>query len=639
MFAGSDGVVKFEPVGPEDVQAAEQETDYINHGFMNQNPGFLVLYSFIKDALLSKTGIVKVWWEEESREEQETYYDKSPDEYALIVSSPDVDVIEHSEHDGLHDVTVSIKRSAARAHALGVPPEEFGIERGARNIRDCNYCFHKVVDRTESDLIAQGYDPKQVKTLPTFPITESVEEFTRDTVDENRQANSSEMNPASRIVEVTEHYIRMDYEGDGKPCLYRVTTGGSQGDILVRDGEPDIIKFDAIPFAAMTPVIVTHRFYGKSLADLAMDIQRIKTALLRGLLDNQYLSLNRRVEVSEAHAGDNTLDDLLVSRPGGIVRVKQPGGLREIEHMDISASVYPALEYMDQRLETRTGFNKRGQGIEPDALSNQSATAAKIVENASQARVRLIARIFAETGVRDLFWLLHATIKKHAQQASVVRLRNNWVSVDPRSWKNRDDLTVHVGLGSGGRSQQLVEAQIIIEAQSRAIQAGMISKRNLFASAKKLVRIVGEKDVETYFTDPSKPPDQNDPSAQPITPPPDPKMQQIQLQAQLDAQADQRKAQIEGVQAQADIQTQRDKTQAEMVQTERDFQLKQNLAVMHFQLERELKLAEEGRKAREHEQKMAHQQQMHEYAMKQGAFNLVAGAQAHAQKMEQRPDG
>ncbi|MDE5451318.1 hypothetical protein GWE18_00305 [Bradyrhizobium sp. CSA112] len=101
IFAGSDEVVRFEPVGPEDEEAAQQETDYVNHVFMQQNPGFMVLYSFIKDALLSKVGIVKVWWEESEQEERETYYDLSDDQFALLaqaVAASDgmMKIVEHS---------------------------------------------------------------------------------------------------------------------------------------------------------------------------------------------------------------------------------------------------------------------------------------------------------------------------------------------------------------------------------------------------------------------------------------------------------------------------------------------------------------------------------------------------------------
>jgi hypothetical protein len=174
-------------------------------------------------------------------------------------------------------------------------------------------------------------------------------------------------------------------------------------------------------------VIITHRFYGRSIADLIVDIQRIKTALLRAMLDNAYLANNPRTEVSESHATDTTLDDLLVSRPGGIVRTKMPGGLSVIQHPDIGNQVFPLLQYQDTVREWRTGVSRQGQGVDPNALQNQVATIANQLFNASQAKVKLIARIFAETGIRDLFQLLHAVIRKHASKPQTVQLRKQCV--------------------------------------------------------------------------------------------------------------------------------------------------------------------------------------------------------------------
>jgi hypothetical protein len=451
IFAGSDEVVRFEPTGPQDVASAEQETDYVNHVFMQRNPGFLVLYSFIKDALLSKVGIVKVWWETRAVEERETYLDQTDEAFALIVSDPDVEVVAHTERPDpaklsaeegdpaklalepngsaapvgpaeqgdpddesapaipmLHDVVVVASRTAAQARVEGVPPEEFGISREARSLRDCGYCFHEVIKRAE-ELIADGFDADAVRKLPTYSGLTNTEELARDTVDEHLAAGDDSLNEANRAVLVTEHYVRMDYAGDGKASLYRVTTGGEAGEILTRDGEPDIEPQDVIPFAAMTPVIMTHRFFGRSIADLVMDIQRIKTALLRAILDNAYLAVNPRVEVSEAHATETTLDDLLVSRPGGVVRTRQPGGINWQTVPAIAAEVFPVLQYADATREWRTGVSRQSQGLDANALQSQTATAAVQVYNAAQARMKLIARIFAETGIRDLFSLLHAT--------------------------------------------------------------------------------------------------------------------------------------------------------------------------------------------------------------------------------------
>jgi hypothetical protein len=477
-----------------------------------------------------------------------------------------------------HDVTVVTRKTYQCARVEGVPPEEFGISRRARTIRQTDYCFHDV-QKSESELIAQGYDAAQVKKLPSYTLAHTIEEQARDTVNEStlRQGDDG-LNTASRLIRVTEHFVRMDYEGNDKASLYRCTTAGEEGEVLIRDGEPDIIREDAIPFAAMTPVIITHRFFGRSIADLVMDIQRIKTALLRALLDNAYLANNPRTEVSETHASETTLDDLLVSRPGGIVRTKMPGGLNVLQHPDVGGHVFPLLQYQDATREWRTGVSRQGQGTDPNALQNQVATIANQMFNASQAKVKLIARIFAETGIRDLFSLLHMTIRKHGSQPQTVRLRNAWVEVDPRDWKNRDDMTVNVGLGTGGKTEQLAHLTTIIGMQKEALAGGMsnlVTVENLYNSAKEITKLVGLKDTERFFTDPKTqaPPQQA----------PDPKMMELQA-----------KQQAEQAKTQADAAHQKMKTQAEIA-----------LAEKKFELDKQMLLLEAELKPREHHMEMA----------------------------------
>jgi hypothetical protein len=607
IFCGGDEVVRFEPVGPEDVPAAEQETDYVNHVFMQDNPGFLILYSFIKDALLSKVGIVKVWWETREETERETYLDQPADAFALIVADPDVEIVEHNEHavaredgpgrpDVLHDVTVEIRRRREGARVAAVPPEEFGIARNARDIRSAGYVFHDVLRRQE-ELIADGYDEEQVKKLPSYSGLTNIETQARDTVEERRGSQGDEgVNKANRLIKVTEHYVRMDYEGSGKPGIWRVTTGAEQGDILVRDGAPDVVRVDAIPFAAMTPVIITHRFFGRSIADLVMDIQRIKTALLRALLDNAYLANNPRTEVAESHSTETTLDDLLVSRPGGIVRTKMPGGLSVIQHPDIGGQVFPLLQYQDATREWRTGVSRQGQGVDPNALQNQVATIANQMFNAAQAKMKLIARIFAETGIRDLFLLLHGVIRKHGSAAATVRLRNAWVTIDPRDWRARNDMTVNVGLGTGSKSEQLAHLNMIIGAQKEAVAAGLVSPKNLFNSAKELVKLVGHRNVETFFTPPGAGASANDPTSAPIPQPPDPKAAQAQgrlelehakaaSDAQLAAQKTRADQEMNAARIASDAQLRREQLKAE-------FDLKLQQMTAEFALKREQMAAE-----------------------------------------------
>jgi hypothetical protein len=542
-----------------------------------------------------------------------------------------------------HDVKILRTRKVARAKVVSVPPEEFGISRNARSIPDSTYCFHRIPTHTEGSLIAQGYDPEQVRELPTYAFSNNTEQLSRDTVDEEMWANGDDANRAARPVEIIEHYIWMDYEGNNKPCLYKVTTG-STGMVLTKDGEPDVEEFDAMPFASATPVPIPHRFFGRSIADLVMPAQREKTALKRGALDNLYLHNNPRVEVAEENAGPNTLDDLLVSRPGGVVRTKRAGGLNWQVVPDITGSVYPMLQYIDAEMESRTGLSKQSQGIDANALQNQSATAVAQVFSASQLRVKLIARAMAE-GVRDIFSLLHATIRKHGQEAQTVRLRGTWAQVDPRQWKTREDMTIHVGLGTGGKAQQFAQTMALANFQKELLMGGkahLVGDDKLFNTASELTKIMGHKNPDKFFDDPSaKDPATGQPLHPPQPPPPDPAIvkvqadtqmkekelqmrgQEIMANAEIAKQADERKAQIESVQAQADIATQDRKTQAEMALAQQKFEFEKELALLSFQLDRELK-----------QQDMAMKAEAHRQQMEAGVFKVAQGQQAHEQKLE-----
>jgi hypothetical protein len=520
-----------------------------------------------------------------------------------------------------HDVTIVTTRKLAEARVMGVPPEEFGIERGARSIRDCNYCFHEVVTKTEAQLIAEGFDTEQIKALDEYDGDTEIETLARDTVEEHFWANSGETNAAARLVRITEHYVRMDYEGEDRPCLYQVITGGDQGEILRKDGKECITPFDAMPFAATTPVPVTHRFFGRSIADLVMPLQREKTALKRGALDNLYLHNNPRVEVVEANAGPNTLDDLLVSRPGGVVRTKTAGGLNWQVVPDITTSIYPMLQYLDAELETRTGLSKQSQGIDANALQNQSATAVAQVFSASQMRVKLIARIMAE-GVRDIFALLHGTIRKHGQQQQTVRLRNAWINVDPRDWKTRDDMTINVGLGSGGKAQQFAQTMAIANVQKELASAGkinLVSDRELYNTAAELTRIMGHKNPDRFFTDPTAINPQTGqllhPPPQPPAPPPDPKLLAVQARAQIDQAMAAHKAQLAQQQAQNDAIHQQVKIQAEI-----------ELAKIKTGLDARIAMLDAHLKSVIEAQKMQRAQAAHEMEVAEAALGMATAA-------------
>ncbi len=740
IFAGSEEVVRFNPFGPEDTLAAEQETDYINHVFMNENPGFVVLYSFIKDALLSKVGIVKCWYETREEIEDETYKDLTDDELDFILADKEVEIIEHDEHPiedesvkialalspphaaiqdmmdkaedskeddtdnkeeqppegsvsppaggappqqpnagppgigaasggapgpggappalqqqappapaggppsllggasqgppgvppaspmgaggptltkSLHDVKVRRTNKVGQTKVLGVPPEEFGIEKTARSLRlhECNYCFHRSV-LSQNKLLEMGFDEDVIEALPTYTAITMPEEINRDTVDEH-QSVGSEHNPAARRIEVVEHYVRMDYEGNGRAELYKVYSGASEGQLLYRDGgKLACEKIDDFPFAAMTPIIMTHRFFGRSIADVVMEIQRIKTALLRAALDNAYLANNPRVEVAESHSGDNTLDDLLISRPGGLIRVKQPGGVNWQPVPTIGQHVFPLLEYQDARLEKRTGVTEQGQGLDPESLQNQTATSTNALMSMAQARMKLIARVFAETGIRDLFILIHGTERKHGGKSKTVRLKNQWVKLDPRDWKKRNDMTVEVGLGTGGKQQQIQMLQLIGGLQNQALVAGLtnlVNPHNLYQLVTAVTRVAGFKDVDRFFTDPKGQPEPQQKQ--------DPKVQIEQMKAMTQARLQQQKMAFDSA------------------HEKNKFQANAALEQQKFQHQRQIDMMKLQREGQVHQQKLQQTQQEHELRKTEIASNMLMAqhkAEVESQAAQQK---
>lgn len=591
VFAAGDTVVEFDPVGPEDEDAARQETDYVNHVFWHDNPGFRVLYDFAKDALLQKNGLVKVWWDETAEAERESYVGDEAvgdDLFALLVADPEVEVVAHTAvtrpgPDGrpepAHEVVLERRRTVGRCRVMAVPPEEFVISPRARAIEDAPYCAHKV-RRSESDLLAEGYDAAQVRALPSWHHKDAQEE-SRQTFDHWDTGDADGKNRAMREIEVVEHYVHLDVDGSGIARLCKVMTDAKGKTVLTRNGVPDIAPFDVIPFADMTPVPMQHQFWGRSVADLVMDIQRIKTALVRSAMDNVYFLNNQRMEVAEDCASETTLDDLLTNRPGGIVRTRRPGGLVPIPSQPILQHIAPVIEYWDQQRTARTGALPNGAAIPADVMNNSTATAANYIANVQQARIRLICRIFAETGIKRLFLLMHRFILRHDRRGRVVRMRGKWVPVDPRQWKTRTDMTASVGLGTGTKDQQLGHLREILGLQLKALemqgspQGPMVTLGNVHATLKRLVELAGLKSADLYFSEPT--PEALARMAQ-QPPRPDPRMVEAQARAQLDQHKAMAAMELDRMKLEAEMQLARERMAAEIQLKREEMQLRAMVA-------------------------------------------------------------
>lgn len=605
-FFGTNETVVFEPEGPEDEEAAKQATDYVHYVVMRDNPGFLIFYDWIKDALITKNGIVKFWWEDREKVEEQNFEGLNELEYLEIVGDDDVEVLEHTERAAeeasdiagpealiaaaqggyaspmLHDVKIRKTRNDGRVCVRNVAPENFMISRRASTIHTARAVCHRE-KYTYSDLIEEGYEKSFVDTLP-FDDDDLADdndlEIERwdDIPDELAPADTSDS--AMRECWVYEAYIWLDFEQKGKARLYKVRfAGGTSNAVLLPDPDTNekAVKFDHIPFADLCPIRLPHRWAGLSLADTVLEIQEIKTTLLRQMLDSLYLANNPRYTALKSQVN---VDDLLNNGPGSVVRIDTLGAVDTLNTEFVGAQSFPMMQYIDQVREYRSGVGLQSAGMLPEALQNETAEGVRDARSAIEARVETIVRIFAETGVRDLYRGVLKLLKKHQPKERMVRLRNEWVPMDPRTWNDEMDVTVKVGLGNAAKERQIGRYMGLAQQQKEVLMTmgpnnPMVGLQEFYNTQAELVRAAELGDVERFWKDPAMQPPQP-----PAPPPPDPKMIEAQAKIQLEQMKAQADAELERQKAEIDVQLQQQKAAA-------DLQAKREQAQMDMQLERE----------------------------------------------------
>jgi len=563
IFTQSEEYVRFAPHGPEDVAVAEQASDYCNWVINNDNRGFEIMHNWFKDALILKTGVVKFYWDEKTDIETEEYADLNDEELTIILADPEVEIVEQDERtigedmitpDGmmipapvLYDIKVKRTKTDGKVCIENVPPEEFLITSRAKSLEDADFVAHRS-SMSVSDLVQMGYSRDEIEKYAGVSDVETSEERTSRFEDLEGGAPYDSLDPTMRDVLVTECYIRSDYDGDGVAEFRRVLTVGNGYHVLENE------ECDQIPFAILSPILMPHRAIGRSVAELVMDVQLIKSTLMRQLLDNIYNTNNARVVAVE---GQVNLDDLLTNRPGGIVRTRTAGAVQPLQVPEVSSSVFPALNYMDSVREQRTGISKQSMGLDADALQSTTATAVAAMQAASQGKIEMIARVFAETGVRALFRGILHLVTKYQNKEKIIRLRNNFVTMDPRQWDNMYDVQINVGLGTGQREQQLATL-FQIAAKQEGIMATMgpnnpivtpIQYRNTLS---KIAELSGFKDASEFFQDP-----RNAPPPPPQQQGPNPQMQMEMAKAENELALKREKMQLE-------LQFEREKMAAEL---------------------------------------------------------------------------
>lgn len=622
-FVSSDDAVVFEPRGPEDEEAAQQATEYVNYVFQVDNNGFLLMHNWFKAALLEKLGIVKVWWETSEKRHVERIERMDavalemlmqPSEEYEIVGGP------YQDDDGLFAVDIERIIKDGRTRCVTVPSEEFLINAYARDIETAEYTAHKPSNITRSDLIELGLDPDVVDGLPAISSDTEYESRAQsrwedESFDSGRSSLGAGNDKSRDRIGLLDEYVLVDYDGDGIAERRRILRVGNE--ILLNE------EVDDNPFALLCPVPMPHKVYGQSLADQTRDLQRISSVLWRQTLDNLYLSNNPKIEVPQAAATADgaTYDDLQDEAPGGIVRTAAGGQINPLTIPFVADKTFPMLSFVEAQQEARTGISRQGQGMDPDALdASGQKTAAQVAveEDGRNARAELIARIFAETGVKRLFRLILKLLVEHQPRERMIRLRNKWVPIDPRGWNTEMDLVVTVGLGVGSKMEQIAKADSVLQTMAEVVQspfASMVGPQQAYHAVSRKLNAAGVKDVENYLVDPeNQPPQQEQPDPEVIKAQMEAQMQAAKLEAEQQMQAAklemQReeaalKLQLQREQAEAEAQLARDKAQVEADLAVAKMQTEQHLAMQRMAMEEELAERKQSMAERQTEAKLS----------------------------------
>ena len=545
IFTGGEHIVEFAPNGPEDTEIAKQATDYCNYIFMRDNPGFSVLYQAFKDSLMKKVGFIKFYWDVSDKVEG-IYYTGLTEEALNVLNSEEnvsldeIEMIEENDEQGnLLSVTYNVRgvriTPEGRIKIEAVPPEEFLISRNAKDLETAELVAHRRY-LTLSELVEMGYDYDDVEQHVT-----SETEFDFNPESEVRNPSLSDMqvndDPTMRRALYIESYVKMDVDGDNRAELRKICTIGEEYEVYRNT------PCDAVPFATFMCDPEPHTFFGLSVADLTADIQRIKSSVLRSTLDSLALSVHQRVAFVEGQAN---VDDLLNTEIGGVIRMRSPGAVQPFNMPFVGKEAYSMLEYMDLIRENRTGVSRAADGLDPSALQSSTQMAVAQTISAAQQRTELIARLFAEDGMKRLFEGIYRLVVMHQDSERMVKLRNEFVPIDPRFWTTSMDVVANVGLGRGTDMERMAMLRELLAKQEQILaQLGpvnpLVGQEQYYSTLTQLVELAGFKDTTRFFTDPAN---FNPPPPEP--PKPDINEQLIQVQmADIQSEMERKMADLE----------------------------------------------------------------------------------------------
>lgn len=547
-FCGSEEIARFEPQRYDDEQGASDATTYANYIVSRRNPGYELLHGAIKNALIQREGYLKVTWAAEWQQTVEVYEGLSEAELQVLSQDTDMVITSVTEMQPVMDPQADpnadpnappmlLPRFAAevrkrvgtrRCKIDAVPPDEVRIDMDARSMDEVRFAAH-CRDITASELRAMGFDDELLERMQTDNSIDLAGEATDRSPYGSGMIDILPSDESMKTYAIEDAWLLVDYDKDGVAEWRHVMKSGSV--ILLNE------QTDGHPFVLFTPNLMPHQLVGESVFDQLEDVQRIKTATLRQTIDNMMLTNNQRFEIVD---GAVNVDDMIVSRPGGVVRVTQSGAVRALEVPVIIGQSLPMLEALDRVRERRTGVSEMSAGLEPSSVNrNSSGFAIDLMQTGARERMELVARTIAETAIKRLFRLVLRCITRYQTESEQVRLNGRWMEFDPRSWSNQYDITVSVGINAQSKQAQLASIDSIMETQRGLVAEGVMGPdvRRILNTVRRKLEIMGFRDADQFFpsADEIQPPEPPDPSS-------DPAVMAAQIQSQAIVQGEQIKA-------------------------------------------------------------------------------------------------
>ena len=546
-FTNGGNIIEFVPMSsdPLAVEEAMQKTEYVNYIVRTQKNSFKILHDWFKSALIQRYSVVKYYVDKRTQVKEDKFKNVTKDELVTIeeelqtknvksleiisTSEPDTSIPEEvkaaisnaiqqdfnslpsEQQDALilesgyqpleyFDVTFRIIEEVECIKIQCIPTEDFIISEGASSKDDAIVVGDRIT-KTRGDLLAENYDKELIDSLSTMGNTDisknSDIEKTRQEISYGKRSTFSENTGdwASQEVEIYDLYVKIDFDGDGIAERRHILMSGN----TILENE----VFNHVPYAILSSILMPFEVIGKSRAEFIETTQRMKTVVMRGMFDNFNMSNTQRVAANE----NVNVDDLMDVRPDGIVRVRGNNPINNdlipISTQFTGDRALMILNSLDNAKSITSGNLQQNQGLLKDSVANETATKTSLMDRAGSAKIELVAKNFAETGIKDLFEGIAYLVKRFQDDEKEILVLKKPMIITPYSWTNDNYLICELL----DEEKNLEAMQFIFQLQKDLILNGSVLSDELkvYKTLTKITKGLGLYDTSNYFNDPTKP--------------------------------------------------------------------------------------------------------------------------------------